>query len=198
MKKGFALFLVAAAFLAIHPIPLCAELIIDPSLTGPENIALVASLGTGTAIGLAADVFYVWAIGTSWATPHPAVEPWVFPTLAGVMILTQTLSAGALPMGAAYAYMKLKVNPWASVPVGAAFGAVAGGLSLGLTAAIGLTLGTQTGAIVTGPEAWVGRVGEPWWENFLGALLGGFIFGGFCGACAGAVMGPILSFSLGY
>ena len=194
MKKGFALFLVAVAFLAIHPMPLSAELIIDPTLTGPENIALVASLGTGTVFGLAADVFYVWAIGQTTAV----TEPWVIPTMLGAAILTQTLSAAALPMGAAYAYMKLKVNPWASVPVGAAFGAVAGGLSLGLTGAILLTLGTQSGAIVTGPEAWVGRVGETWWENFLGAFLGGFIGGGFCGAIAGAVMGPILSFSLGY
>lgn len=88
------------------------------------------------------------------------------------------------------AFVRLEVNRWLSVPVGAAFGGAAGvaiGV-LGFTTmfAIGQPLGIMA----------IGDMG--FGEVVYYSVLAGALWGGLSGLIPGAILGPAISFPLGY
>ncbi len=104
--------------------------------------------------------------------------------IIGVTILVQMLSAILAAVGFARVMIMSKGNMLFSIPAGALVGAVAAGLSFGLTMATMFIIAVPLKAItfsIVGMNAW------PWWKIFGSIFINASIFGAAAGIPLGAM-----------
>lgn len=155
----------------------------------PETRRFVlATTLTGAAIGVGLDVFYLFTLHTGY---EPETTTMLRGTIVGVSSIVQA-GVGALA-GWGLGELLVRYEPAWPVAVvgGAAYGAVAGALGLGLTMGTIFAIAIPTGAITVNPDADFMGFADTWWEGMLVGLGGGGSFGALYGAVGGAVIVPL-------
>lgn len=126
---------------------------------------------------------------------------WPFTGLAGhtgtikiITLLVQTLTAILFTLGFAWVYIRIRVNVWLALLVGALLGAICTALAFGLSSGTYMTMAVHAGALtVNQPEL----KSLPAHTLFSQMFMHGAIFGFFVGLLPGALAGAIISLNLG-
>ena len=140
----------------------------------------------GLFFGIGADIIWIiWPF--NGLPPHTA-------NIKIATLLVQTISALLFTLCFAWIYIKLKVNVWLSVPVGAILGAIATAITFGLASGTYMAIGIPANAIIINqPEV----NSLPGLQLFLHMFMNGAKFGALIGLLPGAIAGAILSLNLG-
>lgn len=159
-------------------------------MTSKEDTIRKYSLISGMAIGTAVDIAYIFGPYTGFdCLPDSPVVPAIILSSS----LLQLLSATAFTYLFSESFLRWKISPQLSFPVGLGEGALLGGISGGLTFALIFAIAIPTGAIIM--NSGYTQI-DTWYEGALLGFAGGFMYGIIPGAIIGGIGGPVIAFTM--
>jgi len=144
----------------------------------------------GLLISVAVNIYLVYGPFTGLVSRG---NPFQIKLIIGVTILVQMLSAILAAVGFVRAMITLKGNMFFYIPAGALVGAVAAGLSFGLTMATMFIIAVPLKAITF---SMVDISSWPWWKLFGSIFINASIFGAAAGIPLGAAGVLVLNWIL--
>ena len=159
-------------------------------MTDKQHVIQKYTLISGIIIGTAVDIGYIFGPYTGFQyLPDSPVVPGIILSSS----FLQILSAATFSWLFSESFIRLKISPQLSFPVGLGEGALLGGISGGLTFALIFAIAVPTGAIALNQD--YSHI-DTWYEGALMGFTGGFMFGLIPGAVIGAIGGPGIVFAL--